>query len=196
MLKCHIYPNELYITNTTKSKRSASYLLNVPYNWHSLTTLNWILWQTWWFKLSNCQLPFLRNNKPSAPSYEVYISQLFLYAGACSHYINSLTGGLHKNCSNRLLRSPSRISWPMRCVVVSTHTTCFRGLRSLKNSILVWSLILHIVSYPHSGILTEWIRMVCDGSIAGETFEVVTIGLCIVCHFDLSLFRFIRFEHR
>ena len=81
-----IYPAELEIKDTTESNTSASYLdllLSIESDGQLRTSL-YHKRDDFNFHITN--FPFLSSNIPSSPAYGVFISQLILYARACSSY--------------------------------------------------------------------------------------------------------------
>ena len=81
-----MYPAELEIKDTTESTNSASYLdllLSIGRDGQLHTS---IYDKRDDFKFHITNFPFLSSNIPSSPAYGVFISQLILYARACSSY--------------------------------------------------------------------------------------------------------------
>ena len=81
-----MYPPELEIKDTTESNTSASYLdllLSIGRDGQLRTSL-YDKRDDFNFHITN--FPFLSSNIPSSPAYGVFISQLILYARACSSY--------------------------------------------------------------------------------------------------------------
>ena len=80
-----IYPSELEIKDTTKSRRSAPYLdlLEIDMDGR-LNTKVYDKRDDFNFPIVN--FPFLSSNIPAAPAHGVYISQLIRYGRACSCY--------------------------------------------------------------------------------------------------------------
>ena len=76
-----IYPSELEIKEITESATSASYLDCFLYIHNGILST-----RLYDFNILIVNFPFLSSNIPSAPAYGVYVSQLFLYARACSKY--------------------------------------------------------------------------------------------------------------
>jgi hypothetical protein len=80
-----MYPDELEINHTTESEKSASYLdslLNIGSNGR-LKILLYDKRDDFDFAIV---ILFLSINIPLTPVYDVYISQLIRYAGACFAY--------------------------------------------------------------------------------------------------------------
>jgi hypothetical protein len=88
-----IYPNELEIKDTTECSKSASYLdvlLKLDTNGKLTTPL---YDKQDYFNFSIVNFPYLCSNIPASVAYGVYISQLILYAIACSAYDQFLVRG-------------------------------------------------------------------------------------------------------
>ena len=89
-----IYPIELEIKVTTDTYRSASDLdlrLEIDSEGQLRTTL---YDKRDYFNFPIGNFPFICNNIPTAPAYEVYISQLMRYSRACGSYQDFLDRGL------------------------------------------------------------------------------------------------------
>ena len=82
-----IYPKELTISETTESTSVASYLdlLYTRDKNNSITTKLDDKRDAFGFHIVN--FPFMSSNIPSAPTYDVYASQLIRNARCCSNYI-------------------------------------------------------------------------------------------------------------
>jgi hypothetical protein len=81
-----IYPDELKIKDTTESDKSASYLdilLSIDSNGRLANSL-YDKRDDFDFAIVN--FPFLCNNIPLSPAYDVYVSQLSRYARSCFAY--------------------------------------------------------------------------------------------------------------
>jgi hypothetical protein len=88
-----IYPIELEIKDTIDTDRSASYVdLNVEID--SGVVKNEICDKRDDINFPIVSFPFICNNIPAAPSYEIYISQLIRYSLACGSYQDFLNRGL------------------------------------------------------------------------------------------------------
>ena len=95
-----IYPRELEIKETTETTASSSYLDCYLYiDNGKLTTRLYDKRDAFNFPIVN--FPFLSSNIPSAPAYDVYVSQLIRYARACSNYQDFMERG--KVLTTRLL---------------------------------------------------------------------------------------------
>ena len=80
-----IYPHELEIKETAKTATFSSYLDCYLYiDNGKLTTRLYDKRDDFNFPIVN--FPFLSSNIPSAPAYDVYVSQLIRYARTCSNY--------------------------------------------------------------------------------------------------------------
>jgi hypothetical protein len=82
----HIYPNELVITDTTNTDKSASYLdLHLEIDSEGqLRTKLYNKRDDFNFPIVN--FPFICSNIPAAPAYGIYISQMIRYSRACGSY--------------------------------------------------------------------------------------------------------------
>ena len=95
-----IYPSELEIKETTETAASFSFLDCYLYTDNGkLTTRLYDKLDDFNFPIVN--FPFLSSNIPSAPAYNVYISQLICYARARSNYQDFMEHG--KVLTTRLL---------------------------------------------------------------------------------------------
>ena len=86
------YPPELEIKETTETASSSSYVDCYLYIYNGkLTTRLYNKRDDFNFPIVN--FPFLSSNIPSAPAYDVYVSQLIRYARAYSNYQDFMERG-------------------------------------------------------------------------------------------------------
>ena len=86
-----IYPKELTISETTESTSIASYLdlLFIRDKSNNITAKLYDKHDAFSFHIM--KVPFMSSNNPSAPTYDVYASQLICYAHCCSNYSDFLS---------------------------------------------------------------------------------------------------------
>ena len=136
-----MYPAELEIKDTTESTTSASYLdllLSIGRDCQLHTSI-YDKQDDFSFNITN--FPFLSSNILSSPAYGVFISQLKLYARACSAYECFILRA--RRLSSKLLKK--RIPCGTIEIVIQEVLWSIRGSYST-----IWSLPLSNVKW-HSG---------------------------------------------